>query len=220
MIIPSEKGQYFEIWDKVSIEKLQNEHHVCSGHEESIKNMFFCVESCLLFSAGQLINSMRMRCRAVVQALGSSREVASLGRPPDTEPWSYHWNQWTLMKSKIPVTISMKIYANQAPATYFLMPLLWLMWWTFCEIKWLRVLFLNAHTSLFVCSLFVCLQCTRLFESVLMFMLACLTTKETLGNSFINTETKLSDLPNLGHFAAFQVWPYPTFQSTAPPCKP
>ena len=27
MIILSEKGQYFEIWDKVSIEKLQNEHH-------------------------------------------------------------------------------------------------------------------------------------------------------------------------------------------------
>ena len=28
MIIPSGKGQYFEIWDiKVSIEKLQNEHH-------------------------------------------------------------------------------------------------------------------------------------------------------------------------------------------------
>ena len=27
MIISSGKGQYFEIWDKVSIEKLQNEHH-------------------------------------------------------------------------------------------------------------------------------------------------------------------------------------------------
>ena len=27
MIIPSVKGQYFEIWDKGSIEKLQNEHH-------------------------------------------------------------------------------------------------------------------------------------------------------------------------------------------------
>ena len=30
-----------------------------SGHEESIKNMPFCVDLCLLFSAGQLINSMR-----------------------------------------------------------------------------------------------------------------------------------------------------------------
>ena len=81
-----------------------------SGHEESIKNMSFCVELCLLFSAGLLIiNSMRMQCQAVVQAL----------RPPYTEPWSCHWNQWTLMKSKIPVTISMKIHANEAPATSF-----------------------------------------------------------------------------------------------------
>ena len=58
---------------------------------------------------------------------------------------------------------------------------------------------------LYVCSLFVCLQCTCLFESMLMFMLECITTKETLGNSFINTEKKLSDLPNLRNFAAFQV---------------
>ena len=27
MIMLSGKGQYFKIWDKVSIEKLQNEHH-------------------------------------------------------------------------------------------------------------------------------------------------------------------------------------------------
>ena len=70
MIMLSGKGQYFKIWDKVSIEKLQNEHQW--SYEESIKNMPFCVEFCLLFSAGQLINSMRMRCEAVVQALGSS----------------------------------------------------------------------------------------------------------------------------------------------------
>ena len=80
-----------------------------SGHEESIKNMFLCVELCLLFSAGQLINCMRMRCQAVVQG--------TWVRPPDTEPCSCHWHQWTLMKSKIPVTISMQIHANQAPAT-------------------------------------------------------------------------------------------------------
>ena len=36
-------------------------------------------------------------------------------------------------------------------------------------------------------------------------------------NQLINT---MSDLPNLGHFATFQFWPYPTFQSTAPPFKP
>ena len=71
-----------------------------------------------------------------------------------------------------------------------------------------------VKSPLFKCPyIFVCL-CVRclfaysahvLFESMLMFMLECITTKETLENSFINTETKLSDLPNLGHFAAFQV---------------
>ena len=73
--MPSRKGHQLR---KASIEKLQNEHQ-WSGHEESIQNMFFCIELCLLFSAGQqritkLINSMRMRCQrqAVVQALGSS----------------------------------------------------------------------------------------------------------------------------------------------------
>ena len=115
-----------------------------SGHEESIKNMPFCVELGLLFSAGQLINSMRMRCQA-------RWWCRHLGCPPDTEPWSCHWHQWTLMKSKIPVTISMNIHANQAPATslilwksmqikplslHLFMSLLWLMWWMFCEIKW------------------------------------------------------------------------------------
>ena len=114
-----------------------------SGHEESIKNMFLCVELCLLFSAGQLINCMRMRCQAVVQALGSSTRYWAL--------INCHWHQWTLMKSKIPVTISMQIHANQAPATslilwksmqikplslHLFMSFLWLMWWTFCEIKW------------------------------------------------------------------------------------
>ena len=43
-----------------------------SGHEESIKSMFLCVELCLLFSAGQLINSMTIGCQVVVQALGLS----------------------------------------------------------------------------------------------------------------------------------------------------
>ena len=181
-------------------------------HKEHVLLCGVCLS--FFFSAGQLINSMRVRCQAVVQALGSS-----------TWYWALvicHWNQWTLMKSKIPVTISMKIYANQAPATSFFMPLLWLMWWTFCEIKWFESSFqMPIHLCLYVYSLFVCLQCTCLFESMLMFMLECITTKETLGNSFINTEEKnLSDLPNLRHFAAFQVWPYPTFQSTAPPCKP
>ena len=48
---------------------------------------------------------------------GARRWCRHLGRPTDTaEPWSCHWYQWTMMKSKIPVTISIKIHANQAPA--------------------------------------------------------------------------------------------------------
>ena len=83
-----------------------------SGHEESIKKMFFCVELCL---CSQLVSS------STAWGCGAWRWCWHLGRPPDTEPWSCHWNHWTLMKSKIPVTIpvSMKIQANQAPATSF-----------------------------------------------------------------------------------------------------
>ena len=74
-----------------------------SGHEESIKNMFLCVELCLLFSAGQLINSMRIWCQAA-RWCRIVHPILSL-------------DQWTLMTSTIPVTISMTIHANQAPAT-------------------------------------------------------------------------------------------------------
>ena len=63
-----------------------------SGHEKSIKNMSFRVELCLLFSAGQLINSRRMRCPGG----GAGTWVVH----PDTEPWSSYWNQWALMKFK------------------------------------------------------------------------------------------------------------------------
>ena len=115
------------------------------------------VMSIFFFSTGQLINySMRVRCQAVVQALGSS-----------TRYWALvicHWNQWILMKSKISVTISIKIYANQAPATSFFMPLLWLMWWTFCEIKWFESSFqMPIHLCLFVCLFVVCLLTVHMF---------------------------------------------------------
>ena len=99
-----------------------------SGHEDSIKNMFLCVE--LNVFCSQLVSS------STAWGWGARRWCRHLGRPPDTEPWSCHWNQWTLMKWlkwKIHVTISIKIHANQAPATSFV-SLLWLMW--FCEIKW------------------------------------------------------------------------------------
>ena len=142
MIMLSGKGQYFKIWDKVSIEKLQNEHQwswrVNKEHVPLCGVMSFALCS-------QLVSS------STAWGCGARRWCRHLGRPPDTEPWSCHWHQWTLMKWKIPVTISMKIHANQAPATslilwksmqikplslHLFMSLLWLMWWTFCEIKW------------------------------------------------------------------------------------
>ena len=143
--------------------------------------------------------------------------AGSCSRPPDTEPWSCHWNQWTLMKSKIPVTISMKIHANQAPATSFVYICLCC---GYCGERSVRLNGLSPHFNCpYMCVCLFVFLC--LFESILMFMLECMTTKETLGYSFINTEkTKLSDLPNLSHFATFQVWPYSTFQGTAPLCKP
>ena len=96
-----------------------------SGHEESIKNMPFCVELCLLFSAGQLINSMRMRCQAVVQALGlstrywalimslTSMSIDEIKDPCDNK----HENpcKW----SPCHFINYVKIHANQAPVTSF-----------------------------------------------------------------------------------------------------
>ena len=120
-LCPSGKGQYFKIWNRVSIEKLQNERQwswrVNKEHVPLCGVMFFV----LSWSAHQQHEDG-----------GARRWCRHLGRPTDTEPWC-HWNQWTLMKSKIPVTISIKIHANQAPATSFV-SLLWLMW--FSEIKW------------------------------------------------------------------------------------
>ena len=56
----------------------------------------------------KLIKSMRRRCQAVVQALGSSARYWAL-----TNNW---WNQ----RSQF-VTMKMKIHSNQAPASSFLM---------------------------------------------------------------------------------------------------
>ena len=74
------------------------------------------------------------------------------------------------MKSRIPVTISMKIYANQAPATSFV--------YAFVVVNGgERSVRLNGLSPLFkcpymfLCLLLDCLQCTHLFESMLMFML-------------------------------------------------
>ena len=120
--------------------------------------MFFCVELGLLFSAGQLINSMRMpRCQAVVQALGSS-----------TRYWALVMSLKSMNTDEIKDPCDNKHDKHEnlcksSPCHFICMPLLWLMWWTFWEIKWLRVLFLNAHTSLFVCLFVVCLLTVHTF---------------------------------------------------------
>ena len=138
---------------------------------------------------------------------GARRWCRHLGRPPDTEPWSCHWNQWTLMKLKIPVKISMismKIHANQAPATSFCMPLLWLIWWTFCEIKWLRVLFLNAHTSFFVCLFVVCLLTVHTFVWIHVNVYVRMHNNERdIGKLFHQHRNKIEWLTKLGSFCSF-----------------
>ena len=88
-----------------------------------------------------------------------------------------------------PATSFVKINANQAPATSFVYV------FVVVNVSGERSVRLNGWSPLFKCSymfvcLFVCLLLvhTRLFESMLMFMLECITTNETLGNSFINTD--------------------------------
>ena len=96
-----------------------------SGHEESIKNMFLCVELCLLFSAGQLINCMRMRCQAVVQALGSSTRywalimsLTSMNIDEIKDPCdNKHANP--CKSSSCHFINFVKIHANLAPVTSF-----------------------------------------------------------------------------------------------------
>ena len=117
-----------------------------SGHEESIKNIFFCVELHVCLLPFVLSWSAHQQHEDAVPGGGAGTWIVH-----PILSWSCHWHQWTLMKWKIPVTISMKIHANQAPATslilwksmqikplslHLFMSLLWLMWWTFCEIKW------------------------------------------------------------------------------------
>ena len=69
MIMVSGKGQYFKIWDKVSIEKLQNEDQwFLKSRLRRTRSFVWSYVFC-----SQLVSSstdMRMRCQAVVQALG------------------------------------------------------------------------------------------------------------------------------------------------------
>ena len=77
-----------------------------------------CVELCLLFSAGQLINSMKMRCR---------RWCRHLGRPPDTEPWSLSLKSMNTDEIKDPCDNNHENLCKSSPATSFFMPLLCLL---------------------------------------------------------------------------------------------
>ena len=116
-------GQYFEIWDQGlnwKSCKMNTMQWSWSVHKHKEHVLLCGVMSFVL----QLVSSSTAwGCGASIDlcnSMGARRWCRHLGRPPNTEPWSSHWNQWTLMKSKIPVTISMKFYANQAPATSFL----------------------------------------------------------------------------------------------------
>ena len=73
MIRPSGKGQYFKIWDKVSIEKLQNEHQWSLRVNKEHVLLYGVMSFVLSWSAHQQHDEV------VVQAL-------VLGGPPDTEP--------------------------------------------------------------------------------------------------------------------------------------
>ena len=55
-------------------------------------------------------------------------------------------------ESKIPVTISLKIHQIKPLPLHLFMSLLWLMWWTFFEIKWFESsCYMPIHGCLFVC---------------------------------------------------------------------
>ena len=143
MIMLSGKGQYFKIWDKVSIEKLQNEHQ--GSWRVNKEHALLCgvMSFVLSWSAHQQHEDAVPGGAAVVQALGSS-----------TRYWALIMSLTSMNIDEIKDpcdNISMEIHANQAPATssilwksmqikplslHLFMSLLWLMWWMFCEIKW------------------------------------------------------------------------------------
>ena len=76
----------------------------------------------------------------------------------------------------------------------------------------------NAHSCLFVCLFVVCLLVHTFVWIHVNVHVRMRNNQRDIGKLFHQHGKKLNDLPNLGHFATFQFWPYPTFQSTAPPC--
>ena len=202
MIMPSRKGQYIKIWDKVEIEKLQNEHQWSWRVNNKEHVLLYGVISFVLSWSGTWVVH------------------------PIPSPDHFHWNQWTLIKTNIPVTINMKIHANQAPAISFVnvfnrwsgrglicMDLLVKVLWDW--MVWVM------HTCLFVCCLFACVH-VCLNPCMLMFMLECITKLTTKRHckTHSSTQKKIEWLTK-GNFATFQCRPSPHFKArTAPPCKP
>ena len=127
-----------------------------TGHEESIKNTFFCVEIWQFCS--QLISSSTAWGWA--WGCGARRWCRHLGRPPNTEPWRpliMSLKSINIDEIKIPVIISLKIHQIKPLPLHLFMSLLWLMWWTFFEIKWFESSFyMPIHVCQFVCCLFAC----------------------------------------------------------------
>ena len=115
-----------------------NSAGLCGRESRMQRHWQVCVKYWLM--SGMSFHSSESRSLSTARGCGARRWCRHLGRPPNTEPWSCHWNQWTLMKSKIPVTINIKIHANKAPATSFVYVLLWLKWWRFYEIKWFELM--------------------------------------------------------------------------------
>ena len=167
---------------------------------------------------------------------GARRWCRHLGRPPNTEPWRpliMSLKSININEIKDPCDNKLENPSNQGVTSLIksspchsicLCLCLWLMWWTFFEIKWFESsCYMPMHTCLFVCLsvgwLFVCL-CTCLFESMLINIHVRMhdNNQRDIGKLF-HQHVK-SDSPNLRHVAAFQCWPYPTFQGTAPPFKP
>ena len=179
MIVSLNKEQKSKIWNKVIIKKLQNGPN---SHDESIQNALFCVE---------------LQASPAFSWSAHQHEAWGCGAKwwwrwcryfihPTLTPEALWWSI-KLIKLKIPVTLSIKINAIKPLPLQMLMFLLWLMWWTFCEMKWFDSSFcISIHVWLSVCLLFVCLS-THLFKFMIMFIFDDITTKETMGNCFINS---------------------------------
>ena len=143
------KEQKSKIWNKVTIEKLQNSPN---SHDESIQNVLFCV---------------KLQASPAFSWSAHQHEAWGCGAKwwwqwcryfihPTLAPEALWWSI-KLIKLKIPVTLSMKINANQAPATsiayvFIVVNVVNVLW---DEMVWLFLL--HFHTCLVVCLSLVCL---------------------------------------------------------------